>query len=46
MSILDGSANSKLKEEGKRDDELKIVNHVFVRNCAVQRHQNPCLSQY
>lgn len=46
MSILDGSANAKLKEEGKRDDELKIVNHVFVRNCAVQRDQNPCLSQY
>lgn len=33
MSILDGTANK--DDSSKRDDEIKIVNHMFVRNCAV-----------
>lgn len=52
MAILDPLSSRKgaKKEQSKSGrvvaDQISIVNHVFVRNCAITRSENPCLSSY
>ena len=47
MQILDPTSKA-AKEDAKtkRKDEISIVNHVFVRNCSIDRAQNSCLSNF
>ena len=46
MHILDPSSQTQEQKDNWKDDEIKIVNHIFVRNCAIERDQNPCLSEF
>ena len=47
IKILDPtSKTAKEAIQSKRKDEISIVNHVFVRNCSINRSENSCLSNF
>ena len=51
MSVLEPSAarsKAVVQSTGKRkiEDEFKVVNHILLRNCELQRSDNPCLSGF
>lgn len=46
MSLIDPSQKAAADSSNKRKDEVSIVNHIFVRNCSIDRRENPCLSDF
>ena len=47
MSLIDPSQKAAVADSSnKRNDEVSIVNHIFLRNCSIDRRENPCLSNY